>query len=358
MYSCPNCKSSTVKIFCDRVSARRVKQLRLSCENQVVGCDWSGILDDYEQHIKECGFMVVDCPNEGCEDKVARNVLEKHCTETCRRRLVDCACCKGKVPFDDLPTHPEVCPDIEITCDSSGCLAKFHRRKLAQHMEVCKKAIINCPFSELGCDVVVLRCDLQKHLREYYEKHALMSTQTVQSLISELTAAKRELNSKRVPPLVFKMTDYNDLKGSIRKFGTWESPYFYSHPGGYAMNMHVVPCGENLIDYSLSLYVHLVPGLYDDELLWPFDGEVRVSILNQAEDDRHYSKVIDWSGSGESATKRPRCKPNTGRGKKKFISHERLEAVSDACRYVKDDCIYFKVCSVQVRSTQKPCSWL
>ena len=77
---CPNCKNSTLKIFCDRMSARRIKQLRLSCENEAMGCDWSGILDDYNNHITECGFVVVDCPNEGCKAKIPRNSLEKHCT--------------------------------------------------------------------------------------------------------------------------------------------------------------------------------------------------------------------------------------------------------------------------------------
>ena len=340
------------------MSARRIKQLRLRCENEEIGCDWSGILDDYERHINECGFMVVDCPNEGCKDKITRNNLEKHSTESCHRRLVDCACCKGKVPFDESPMHPEVCPNVEITCDNNGCSVKFYRYELVQHKKVCKKAVINCPFGELGCNVIILRCDLQKHLREYYEKHALMSTQTIQSLRSELKCARRELNSKRVPPLVFKMTDYSRLKGSIRLFGIWESPCFYSHPEGYSMNLSVVPCVENFIDYSLSLYVQLVPGVYDDELHWPFDGEVTVSILNQAEDHRHYSKVIDWSGADESAAGRPRVRPNTGRGRKKFISHERLEAVSDTCSYVKDDCIHFKVWSVKVRSSQKPFFWL
>ena len=351
-YRCPSCKSSTLKIFCDRVSARRIKQLQLSCKNEGMGCDWSGILEDYDCHISECGFVMVDCPNEGCMEKVPRNNLEKHHTELCQRRLVDCASCEGKVPFNDIPTHPDVCPNVEIVCGNIGCSAKFFRYELAQHKRVCKRTIIDCPFNELGCEVVILRSDLQKHLREYYEKHAVMSTQTVQSLQNELKSVRRELGSKSVPPLVFKMYDYNGLK---EVFGSWDSPAFYSHPGGYSMTFSVIP---DIVDHHLSLYFHLVPGHYDHELVWPFDGEVTISILNQTKDRGHFSTVIDWSRSDESVRGRPTVRENDGWGREKFISHAKLEAVSDTCSYIKDDCIYFKISSIKVRSSQKPYYWL
>lgn len=323
-----------------------------------MGCEWSGILEDYEYHTRECGFVMVDCPNEGCKEKVPRNNLEEHRTESCQRRLIDCDSCKGKIPLDALPTHPDVCPNVEIKCENIGCSAKFYRRELLWHKAACKKAIIDCPYSELGCKVVVLRSDVQKHLREYYEKHAVMSTQTVRSLRSELRSARRELDSKCVPPLVFKMyAEYIGCKDSIETFGKWDSPEFYTHPGGYSMYFHVIPSGRSSVDH-LSLYFYLVRGTYDDNLAWPFDGEVTISILNQIKDHGHYSKVISWSGTDESVRGKPTAGSYHGWGRTKFISHARLEAVSDSCRYIKDDCIYFKVCSINVRSSQKPYYWL
>ena len=107
--SCPNCRavgSSKFKIFCDRMSGRRIKHLKLSCENEDRGCDWSGILDEYHAHVTECGFIVVECPNDGCTDKILEKFLHEHLLLACHCRLVDCAVCKEKVIHEEMQSHP------------------------------------------------------------------------------------------------------------------------------------------------------------------------------------------------------------------------------------------------------------
>lgn len=268
---CPTCKIVGLKVFCDRVSGRRIKQLRLSCENEEKGCCWSGSLGQYDAHIAECGFVTVGCPNDGCTEKILRSGLEEHLTGFCVRRLLDCTLCKEKIASEDIPTHcQERCPKVEVTCDNTGCSVKVFRCDLADHREVCKKAVINCPFSDFGCDIVVIRNDLPKHLREYSEWHATKSTNAIASLETELKSARNELDSKTIPLLVFKMDAYRSRKSSIL-FASWDSPYFYSHPGGYLMKIRVVPCG-GVENNHLSLFVHFVLGCNNDELMWPFDG--------------------------------------------------------------------------------------
>ena len=355
--SCPDCHASTLRIFRDRVSARRIKQLRLSCKNEDRGCDWSGILDEYDAHIAECGFVVLDCPNEGCADKIPRNLLDEHLSMLCRRRLIDCTCCKEKVAYEEMSEHPEKCLDVEVTCDNSGCSVKLYRRELQDHKDICRKSIISCPFSEVGCEVIVLRADLQKHLREYSEVHCTISKDTIVSIKRELSSARKELDSKCVPPLVYKMTNYGVLKANKK---TWSSPYFYTHPGEYKMKFRVYPggCEEEGKDY-LSVFIFLSSGPNDDELVWPFDGSITISILNQSQDSWHHSREIDWRGSDASTSGKPvNDRSNSGWGKRQFISHSYLELVSDTCRYVKDDYIYFQVSSIRVRSSHRQCYWL
>ena len=51
----------------------------------------------------------------------------------------------------------------------------------------------------------------------------------------------------------------------------------------------------------VSLYTHIVKGEYDDELSWPFHGEVTVELLNQRKDNHHHAYTITYNAESMGA---------------------------------------------------------
>ena len=349
--SCPNCRAaepSKFKIFRDRTSGRRIKHLKLSCDNEDRGCNWSGILDEYDAHMRECGFTVVECPSDGCTDKILKKFLHEHLSLACRRRLVECSVCKEKVVNEEIQSHLTTCPDVEIKCT---CSAKIYRRQLEAHENVCPKAIIVCPYSEVGCRTpCVFRKDLQKHLRERTDRHYLEATDMADLLRKKVALVQEDIAFKSSPPYTFKMTDYEGMKKSCRK---WTSPEFYSRPGGYKMQMMVYPSGLGDIKDCLSLYISIISGLQDRELYWPFAATVTVQILNQIEDKEHYSKSFRLAAAMAPKENEDEGECNR-RGIPNFIAHHQLE--SGTRKYVDGGCVYFRISEIVVSSSCRP--WL
>ena len=363
--SCPNCRKASPKIFSDLRGARAIKRLRVSCENEEKGCSWSGELVDYDAHKVLCDFNEVNCPNLGCKERVVKVFLEEHLKSTCLRRMTACTVCQTLVPYEDLPaTHPQVCPKAEIECTNSGCTVKVFRDQLLAHKSVCPKEEIPCPYSTSGCSVRVLREDKLRHLQEEIEHHCTIANNTVVSLRKEL---KDSDDARRIPPVTFKMTNYQQLK---EEKGSWRSPYFLSHPGGYKMCLMVHPqsnCSEN--QNYLAVYIHIVSDRHDDQLVWPFHGEVKVALLNQRKNDRHHVKTVKWLETDECAKKPSAGGENEGLGFSQFISHSNLETMDSSSEsdseqslykpsrmFLKDDCLFFHVQKVFVASKCVP--WL
>ena len=100
----------------------------------------------------------------------------------------------------------------------------------------------------------------------------------------------------------------------------------------------------------------MMAGKYDDNLKWPFHGEVTVQLLNQGRNVDHCKKQLirddDYSSDN--------CKECFGRvqgvkqrgrgwGYPEFISHGRLiyNAGKD-CQYLMNNCLKFQVTKIVV----------
>ena len=62
----------------------------------------------------------------------------------------------------------------------------------------------------------------------------------------------------------------------------WYAPPFYTHPQGYRMRLAVVANGYgDGKGTHTSVYVCMMQGKFDDQLKWPFQGDVNIQIRNQ-----------------------------------------------------------------------------
>lgn len=95
----------------------------------------------------------------------------------------------------------------------------------------------------------------------------------------------------------------------------------------------------------ISVFACLKCGENDDRLTWPFSGEVCIELLNQLDDANHYARLIQFSGSDDTCTRRV-YEPYIGEGygQRAFYPHSGLVYnASRNCQYLKDDCLHFRV---------------
>lgn len=97
----------------------------------------------------------------------------------------------------------------------------------------------------------------------------------------------------------------------------------------------------------LSVFVSVAKG-EQENLKWPFVGYINITLLNQLENENHYSRFLTF-GSEEK---------DTGRGLRvrclsHYISHSALTRGPDRItQYLKDNTLHFKV-AVNVESDSK-----
>ena len=144
------------------------------------------------------------------------------------------------------------------------------------------------------------------------------------------------------------MTEYSKHK---RDNDNWYSPPFYTGKKGYKMCLRVDTNGcKDGAGTHVSVYVYLMRGEHDDQLTWPFHGDITIQLVNQNRDQDHieYTVAFDDRTAARVAvsgrvTVGERAK--SAWGIDQLISHFKLESPKQ-CMYLKNDCIKFRVTAV------------
>lgn len=143
---------------------------------------------------------------------------------------------------------------------------------------------------------------------------------------------------------VWKITDFNKRfqEAKTNKNSILYSPGFYSSYYGYktCLRIHLNGTGSALGKY-LSLFIHFMPGEYDDVLRWPFYGRISLSILDQNSDFELRSDIrenIEPSSNLEAFEKPKESRNHKGFGYLEFAPLSTLHNAS----YIKCDTLYVK----------------
>lgn len=96
------------------------------------------------QHMSECPWRPVECPNKGC----------------------------GQVhSFKRLEMHDDICVYKPVLC-VQGCGKKIARLNMKKHITtVCDRKPVECPFAQYGCSSALVVCTLQPHLKDKTDYH-------------------------------------------------------------------------------------------------------------------------------------------------------------------------------------------
>ena len=351
--TCPTCRKRRFSTFSDQLSNRRIKALKLMCDNEEKGCKWTGELDQLEQHIAaECMFAEVPASN-GCSKTLLRSNMQKHLKRECPHREYKCPHCKEYGKYQTMTCeHLRQCPNLRIPCPNVGCNVRKTRLEIKVHRKTCRKEKVACSYCEVGCDVYKTRETLEQHETECMERHLQLAMKKITSLASSLQGITS------LPPQVFKMPNFDTLK---RDNEVWYSPCFYTHTGGYKMCLEVNANGDqdgNGKGTHVSVYVYIMASKNDKNLLWPFRGEISLELLNQLDDRNHKVYTLNYDTKGIEDYN---CIADGGKsfgwGTWRFISQGALSHnPANNCQYLKDDCLFFRLTQVKVYTSNKP--WL
>ena len=115
-----------------------------------------------------------------------------------------------------------------------------------------------------------------------------------------------------------------------------------------------VPNGDGVGRGShLTVYVQLMRGDHDNELEWPFEGDIRVELLNWRADKNHHSLSIPFNRcndpDGTYSSRLTDQETAPGLGRPRFISLTDLLSTTNT-EYLRDDYLKLRV-SVAVFST-------
>ena len=149
-----------------------------------------------------------------------------------------------------------------------------------------------------------------------------------------------------VVPVVIKLVEFKEYKNNeaVHSIG------FYTRDGGYKMCLSMYPNGSAGYDNYVSVSARLTKGDHDDHLTWPVKGTLTVQLLNQLSDSNHSEPVkFQFNGSSNVCQRvMYGTKSTFGLLGYRFMPHKRLSYdAGKKCQYLKDDCVYFRVCNFQ-----------
>ena len=102
----------------------------------------------------------------------------------------------------------------------------------------------------------------------------------------------------------------------------------------------------------VSVFVHLMRGEHDDQLIWPFQGNITIQLLNQKKDQKHVECISDFGegaiANGCAARVTSGKYARDGWGIFKLISHTAVESTTGTTQYLHNDCLKWRVTNIVV----------
>ena len=302
-------------------------------------------------HWPVCGYYPVRCPGK-CGEAPERQNLEKHIANECPLTVVDCnykhVGCEVRLPREDMPTHlsESIGVHLMLQAASHETLAAMLKAeneslgKLDTALQVKKltdgmKQLCDSTLSHMSLNIASHKqLEAENKLLKTKCGKLLLESDQFKKQIATLLKDVQVIQTSLIPscPADVTMTDFEQHK---KDDDQWFSLPFYSHPKGYKMCLRVDANGHGQgKNTHTSVYIHLMKGEFDDQLKWPFRGEVTVKLLNQKQARGHHDGTVSCTDDtpGSRVTEGERAKE--GWGSPNFIPYADLQA-----KYLMNDCL-------------------
>ena len=297
---CPTCNRDNFDSFPNKGLQQPLYGFQVFCSNKESGCDWQGELGQLDQHLNlnpdkdklsvGCAYTNVKCLF--CEELYQRSKIGHHHGSQCTERPFTCSMCEEYYStYDDVITnHAPVCICRPVECPNSCGANNLQHQHLEEHVSTqCPLSYVDCEFSDAGCDVKVHRKDLSSHMEENMVTHVSLLARENRKLKLAQEEKNKQLEEKieelkfqltRVPPVYLKCLDAKNH---------WLSEPFYSHVGGYKLQLDYFYV--TLISIHQNSCLFSCKYIKDKELALPCKQMVTVLIIDQ-EHEEHFKVEI------------------------------------------------------------------
>ena len=367
------------------------------CPNRDYECQHCGGKDTYanitEIHYDKCTMIVLPCPNSECTQTMERAKIQMHIKNDCEHTVISCKYegigCDMKMKRKDMEAHEQddkahlyqalnsvvklqdnllsatqtiasmkkdMAVKLESAMKESSAMAvkldlatetiasmKKETSAMAVKLESATGTIAS--MKKESSAIAVKLESAKKTMTSMKQGTAIKLNQTAQTtrVLQDKIASLQETTMKAKRDMIysFRMTKYFKKKTADDYF--YSQP-FYTSSNGYHMHIRVYPNGDcnGGQGTHVSVYAELTQGRYDQQLSWPFVGNVTIELLNQLADEKHHSMTICICPENN-------INIGSGLGYTEFAPHSRLshDPVKNT-QYLKDDTLYFRV-SVEVK---------
>ena len=311
----------------------------------------------------------------------------KKCIERVKYQNGSCPTCKTE-NFFSYPNKglEQSLYDFEVYCShkNKGCEWRGELRELDKHLnsepaadkslEGCPFTVISCPLGHTGCDVKLPRKDIKIHINDELLSHVLKQTalmtalntqlQKQTALVITLKTEKQQLEKhmaeleekinkfeaaqqvashtgQPIGPVEFTITNFRQYQDDE----DWFSPPFYTHPHGYKMCLGVAPKGwGDGRGTHLCVAIYIMHGEFDDQLKWPFRGDITFQLMNLEENKDHVVSTVNFDDNtpDKCANRVTLVERNrAGIGQSDVLPLSELEP-----KYLKNNCIKLRITKV------------
>ena len=356
---CPECREPDVlsSARLNKFLQREINDLKVRCQHHREGCEWTGEVRDLQSHLdpdkRKCDYILLPC-SFGCCERIRSGAMRDHKKRYCTKRQMICQYCSYCSSYDIVTAkHLPICLQVPVTCPNNCKKEGLKREQLQAHINECPLQVISCPFTSAGCTVKLPRNEMEKHEATAVCEHLrlLMKLHLNQETSTPPAATILPPFLYNQAPMEFIISDYHEKKEANEE---WYSSPFYTHNRGYKFRLEVHPNGYGTASGShLSVFAQLMRGEYDNELEWPFEGEIRVELLNWRADKNHHSVVSHFNRytdpDGAYSSRLTDRETAPGLGIFRFISLTDLVSTTNT-EYLCDDYLKLRV-SNAVHST-------
>ncbi|NWV63039.1 TRAF1 factor, partial [Malurus elegans] len=165
------------RAFGDAAINKEISELRVHCVT--LGCSWSGIMKDFEEHQSLCEYALIPC-HTGCGHVVMRRKLADHLENGCVNNVTVCQQCQCSLASSDYQNA------FQLVFDYFLCIFFFQ-----QSLSTSSASKDGCPFSEVGCSFRGSQEKIKEHEKSALGTHMLLLLQHMRQLKGTVCSAAR-----------------------------------------------------------------------------------------------------------------------------------------------------------------------
>lgn len=199
------------------------------------------------------------------------------------------------------------------------------------------------------CEPILGCCHQEVCLRILLSVQQASQIEELKRKVSTLEEMVRELDSQHCTGVfIWRLKDFSDLLRN-QEAGVpvvEHSPGFYTGRPGYklCLRLHLQSPNAPRCSNYISLFVHTMQGEFDGLLTWPFQGTIRLTILDQGPEGQHHVEVMETKPDLQAFQKPTIIRNPKGFG---YVTFLHLNQLKERL-FVKDDILLIR-CEVTPR---------